>query len=44
MNCSYDEYGPVNMDKILMQTASNKKEKTDDDSNAHSKNRDKKSV
>ena len=35
MNCSYDEYGP---------TASNKQEKMDDDSNTHSKNRDKKSV
>ena len=44
MNCSYDEYGPVNMDKVLMPTASNKQENLDDDSNTHSKNRDKKSV
>ena len=44
MNCSYDEYGPVNMDKILMPTASNKQENMDDDSNTHSKNRYKKSV
>ena len=44
MNCSYDEYGPVNMDKIRMPTASNKQENMDDDSNAHSKNRYKKSV
>ena len=44
MNCSYDEYGPVNMDKILMTTASNTQENMDDDSNTHSKNRDKKSV
>ena len=44
MNCSYDEYGPVNMDKILIPTASNKQENMDDDSNAHSKNRDKKRV
>ena len=44
MNWSYDEYGPVNMDKILMPTAFNKQENVDDDSNTHSKNRDKKSV
>ena len=44
MNCSYDEYGPVNIDKILMPAASNKQENIDDDSNTHSKNRDKKSV
>ena len=44
MNCSYDEYGPVNMDKILMPAASNKQENIDDDSNTHYKNRDKKSV
>ena len=44
MNCSYDEYGPVNMDEILMPTASNKQENMDDDYNTHSKNRDNKSV
>ena len=44
MNWSYDEYGPVNMDKILMPAASNKQENIDDDSKTHSKNRDKKSV
>ena len=44
MNCSYDEYGPVNIDKILMPAASNKQENIDDDSNTHPKNRDKKSV
>ena len=44
MNCSYDEYGPVNMDKILLPAASNKQENIDDDYNIHSKNRDKKSV
>ena len=44
MNCSYDEYGPTNMDKILMPNASNKRENMDDDSNTHSRNRDKKSV
>ena len=33
MNCSYDEYGPVN-----------KQENIDDDSKTHSTNRDKKSV
>ena len=43
-NCSYDEYGPVNIDKILIPDASNKQENIDDDSNTHSKNRDKKSV
>ena len=44
MICSYDEYGPVNMDKILMPAAYNKQENIDDDSNTHSKNKDKKSV
>ena len=44
MNCSYDEYGPVNMDRILMPTESNKQENMNDNSNTHSKNRDKKSV
>ena len=44
MNCSYDEYGPVNMDKFLMPAASNKQENIVDDSNTHSKKRDKKSV
>ena len=44
MNCSYDEYGPVDIDKILMPAASKKQENIDDDSNTHSKNRDKKSV
>ena len=44
MNCSYDEYGPVDIDKILMPSASNKQENMDDDSNTNSKNRDRKSV
>ena len=44
MNCSYDEYGPVDIDKILMRYASNKQENMGDYSNTHSKNRDKKSV
>ena len=44
MNCSYDEYGPVNMYKILIPTASNKQENMDDDSYTNFKNRDKKSV
>ena len=44
MNCSYDEYAPVEIDKILMPSASNKQENICDDSNTHSKNRDKKSV
>ena len=44
MNCSYGEYGPVNIDKILIPAASNKQENIYDDSNTHSKNRDKKSV
>ena len=44
MNCSYYEYGPVNMDKIITPAASMKQESMDDDSNTHSKNRDKKSV
>ena len=44
MNCSYDEYGPVDIDKILMPAASKKQENIDDDSKTHSKNRDKKSV
>ena len=34
----------MNMDKILMPNTSNKQEYMDDDSNTHSKNRDKKSV
>ena len=44
MNSSYDEYRPVNMDKILMPTASNKQENMGDDSNTQSKNRYKKSL
>ena len=40
MNCRYDEY----IDKILMPYASNKQENIDDNSDTHSKNRDKKSV
>ena len=44
MNCSYDEYRTVNLDKILIPDASNKQENMDDDSKTHSKNRDKKSV
>ena len=44
MNCSYDEYGPVDIDKILMPAASNKEENIDDDSITHSKNREKNSV
>ena len=44
MNCSYDEYGPVDIDKTPMPAASNKQENIDDDSKTHSKNRDKKCV
>ena len=44
MNCSYDEYGPVDIDKILIPAASAKQENIDDDSNTCSKNRDQKSV
>ena len=44
MNCSYDEYGPVDIDKILMPSVSNKQENIGDDSNTHSKKRDKKSL
>ena len=44
MNCNYDEYGPVDIDKILVPYASNKQENIGGDSNTHSKNRDKKTV
>ena len=44
MNCSYDEYGHVDIDKILIPSASNKQEDIDDNSNTHSKKRDKKSL
>ena len=44
MNCSYDEYGPVDIEKILMLSASIKQENIGDDSNTHSNNRNKKSV
>ena len=44
MNCSYDEYGPVDIDKILMPSASIKQENIGDDSNTNAKKRDKKSL
>ena len=44
MNCRYDEYGPVDIDKTLMPATSNKQENMDDDSITHSKNRDNNSV
>ena len=44
MNCSYDEYGPVDIDKILIPSASYKQENIDDYSSTHYTNIDKKSV
>ena len=44
MNCRYDEYGTVDIDKILMPYASIKQENIGDDSNTHYNNRYKRSV